>query len=155
MCPFHDRHRVLVVGGLLLQAVRGDWGRVEEVEHERAARPQVSAAARQAGELLLDRRQVLEAAEGADDGGEAPSEVERGHVADDQPDLLADRRRFSLQLHARALDHGRREIESGQVKPGVRKMEQDSAGPAADLEQRAVPGGGRHRLPEAVSSRSA
>ena len=87
------RYELVSRAGPALFALRR-WGKAP-------ARQKVTATAFEAGELLLDRAQVMEPAEGAGDEGETPVEVEGRHVARVQTDPRPDLRRLGGGLDAR------------------------------------------------------
>jgi hypothetical protein len=108
----------------------------------------VAAATLETRELLLHGAQVLKTGERDGDQREAPAEVERRHVGNEQPRTIAHLRRLMLKRGAAALEHVRRKVEPGDVVPGACEGDQHAPGPATELEQRAVACIRGHRPPE-------
>ena len=104
--------------------------------------------AAQAGELPLDRRQVLKTAERTRDEGEAPAQVERRHVGLDEPDAPPYLVGLGGERGATAVEHLGREVEADDLVTGAGERQQNAPGAAGELEDGALVG--RQGGPEGV-----
>ena len=108
-----------------------------DVEGETAARAQVLAHARQAGELILLRKVVQEGAKGRDDQREAFGQREGTHVADGGRHAPAHVRRQRSQLLLKPVEHRRIGVQRVDPATGLRDLERDAARASPKLENRA------------------
>src|SRR5712692_3515500 len=113
-------------------------GRVhlKKIDHYPPTGGQMLANGAQAGELVFNLEQVLEAAERNGDESKLAAEIKSRHAGAHQLDTVANFRWLVCQLLPAARQHARGKIEAGDLDPGTGCGDEDPAGAAAQLQHR-------------------
>ena len=98
----------------------------------------MAADAAQAGQLIFDRRQVLEWSERQCHQPESSPQLELAHIARHKPDLGTHFLRFVLKFSPADIQHMWREVQPGDLDPGPGGRDQNPPRSAADLKNRSA-----------------
>jgi hypothetical protein len=95
---------------------------------------EVAAHASEAGELIVEREQVLEGTERNGDEAEGAVEMEVGHRGLDELGAALDGGGLGGKVGAADGEHAGGQIEAGDLDPGTRGGDEDAAGAASKFE---------------------